>query len=267
MTLAHVKATFAERKAAGKTALVAFVTVGYPSVEESYEAALAALESGADVLELGVPFSDPTADGPVISRASYEAIGRGGSLRAAIEVARRLRLVRKEPIILFSYYNPILSFGEDRLPSALAEAGVDGILVVDLPPEEGKALRAGISQAGLGFVPLLAPTSGAEREKRILSGASGFVYYVSVTGVTGSGVAPLEEAGRHAAELEKQSGLPVVVGFGIDSPDKARLARAGGAAGVVVGTAIIRALGEAAPGERSAAVRRLVASLRAGLDA
>lgn len=267
MTLAHVEATFAARKAAGKTVLVAFVTVGYPTVDESYEAALGALESGADVLELGVPFSDPTADGPVISRASYRAIQAGGSLRAALEVARRLRLARKEPIILFSYYNPILAFGEERLPSALAEAGIDGILVVDLPPEEGQALRAGISAAGLGFVPLLAPTSGAEREARILAGASGFVYYVSVTGVTGSGVAPLEEAGRHAAELEKHSGLPVVVGFGIDSPEKARLARAGGAAGVVVGTAIIRALGDAPAGQCGVAVRRLVSSLRVGLDA
>lgn len=266
MTLAHVKATFAERRTAGKTVLVAFVTVGYPSIEDSYEAALGALESGADVLELGVPFSDPTADGPVISRASYDAIGQGGSLRAALEVARRLRETRKEPIILFSYYNPILAFGEAELPRALAEVGVDGVLVVDLPPEEGQSLRNGISEAGLGFVPLLAPTSGAERETRILSGASGFVYYVSVTGVTGSGAAPLEEAGRHAAELERQSGLPVVVGFGIDSAEKARLARAGGAAGVVVGTAIIRALGEATPSERSGAVRRLVSSLRAGLD-
>lgn len=266
MTSVRIAQTFRELKQSGKTALVAYVTIGYPSVDESYEAAKAALDAGADLLELGVPFSDPTADGPVIAKASFESIERGGSLRAALQVAKKLREHSNAPFVLFSYYNPLVAFGEEKLPHAAAEAGVDGLLIVDLPPEEGKELRDAARDAELSVIPLIAPTTGQEREAGIVQNASGFVYYVSVTGVTGSGEAPLEAAGKHAAELERQFGLPVVVGFGIDSPEKARLAAQGGAAGVVVGTALIRALKDAAPGTGPSAVGALVSSLRAGLD-
>jgi len=265
VTLAVIDACFANAKREGRPVLVAYLPVGFRSVEESLRAAKAALDAGADLLELGVPFSDPSADGPVIAKASYEAIAAGGSLRAALELARSLRREHTQPIVLFSYYNPVLAFGEDRLPRAMVEAGVDGILIVDLPPDEGEVLRRGAAAEQLAVVPLLAPTSGAEREAAILQSASGFIYYVSVTGVTGSAAAPLEEAGRHAAELTARSGLPVVVGFGIDSVEKAQKVATVGARGLVVGTALVRALAAAKDGDGPAAVGRLVAELRQGL--
>ncbi|HEX6272346.1 MAG TPA: tryptophan synthase subunit alpha, partial [Polyangiaceae bacterium] len=204
-----------------KPVLVVYLTVGDPSVDDTLACALAALEAGADVLELGVPFSDPTADGPVIAAAAYRAIHQGGSLRAALGVAEGIRRTRSEPLILFTYYNPIVAFGEEALASEAERVGVDGFLVVDLPPEEGETLRAAARKTGLAMIPLVAPTTGREREPRVLSGASGFVYYVSVTGVTGA-KAPLAEAGRDAAALRERARLPVVVGFGIRTPEDAR---------------------------------------------
>jgi tryptophan synthase alpha chain len=266
VTLANIEACFARAERESRPVLVAYLPVGFPSVEESLRCARAALEAGADLLELGVPFSDPSADGPVIAKASYEAIACGGSLRQALEVARQLRVERAEPLVLFSYYNPVVAFGADRLPRAMAEAGVDGILVVDLPPDEGETFRLAAKAEQLAVVPLLAPTSGPEREQAILKNASGFIYYVSVTGVTGSAVAPLEQAGRHAAELTARSGIPVVVGFGIDSVDKARQVAAAGARGLVVGTALVRAIGDAKGESPAAAVGRLVSELRGGLS-
>jgi tryptophan synthase alpha chain len=267
MTAERIEACFAGLKQAGRTALVAYLTVGEPSVEESAELALAVLEAGADVLELGVPFSDPTADGPVIAAASHRAIQRGGSLRSALNVSRAIRKKSAAPIVLFTYYNPIMAFGDEVLPPAAADAGCDGLLVVDLPPEEGKTLRLAAEQAKLAFIPLVAPTTGRDREPTVVARARGFVYYVSLTGVTGAGGAPLEAAGRAAAELRARTGLPVVVGFGIDSADKARLVAAQGVDGVVVGTAIVRAIGGAAdPASRARAVSELVRALRSGLD-
>lgn len=267
MTTARIAETFRRNREAKRPTLVAYLTVGFRNAEESYEAAKAALESGADVLELGVPFSDPAADGPVIAKASYEAIEQGGSLRAALELARRLRAFSDAPLILFSYYNPIVSFGDVELPRALAEAGIDGILIVDLPPDEGKELREEARRHEISVIPLIAPTSGEEREASILKEATGFAYYVSVTGVTGSGVAPLEAAGQHARELQAKYGLPVVVGFGIDSAEKARLVARTGAEGVVVGTALVRAIGAAEPGRGGPLVGALVRELRQAIEA
>jgi tryptophan synthase alpha chain len=266
VTIEVIDACFARRASESRPVLVAYLPVGFPSVEASLACARAAFEAGADLLELGVPFSDPSADGPVIAKASYEAINAGGSLKVALEVAKELRKQFSQPIVLFSYYNPVVAFGEDRLPRAMTEAGVDGILVVDLPPDEGEEFRQGAAVEGLAVVPLLAPTSGSEREEAILRRASGFIYYVSVTGVTGSAAAPLEEAGRHAAELTARSGLPVVVGFGIDSVDKARQVAASGARGLVVGTALVRAIAAAKDADPARAVGKLVAELRGGLS-
>lgn len=268
MTVERIEAVFQRRKAAGQTALVAYLTVGDPNVEESYQCAKAALEAGADLLELGVPFSDPTADGPVIAAAAYRAIHHGGSLRAALKVAERLRAERQEPIVLFSYYNPIFAFGAAELPAAAAALGVDGLLLVDVPPEEARELRDAADTARLAIIPLIAPTTGPERVKHVLSRASGFVYYVSVTGVTGSGVAPLAQAGQAAVALRESTGLPVVVGFGITSAEKARLVADQGVDGVVVGTAIVEAISRGTNvAERVANVRTLVGAIRAGLDA
>jgi tryptophan synthase alpha chain len=266
VTVERIRRCFSVARAEHRAALVSYLTVGDPSVADSLACAEAALQAGSDMLELGVPFSDPTADGPVIARASYRAIQQGGSLRAALGLAERLRLKSDAGLVLFSYYNPILAYGEQALVREAARIGIDGLLVVDLPPEEGQALRDAAAAADLAVIPLLAPTSGPDREQRALARASGFVYYVSLTGVTGAAEAPLEDAGRAAASLRERAGLPVVVGFGIDSAEKAARVVKQGVDGVVVGTAIVKAVAAAASTEqRVAAVRALIQRLRGGL--
>jgi tryptophan synthase alpha chain len=268
MTQARIERCFVQLRARNRCALVVYLTVGDPSVQDSIACARAAIEAGADLIELGVPFSDPTADGPVIAAAAQRAIRSGGSLRTALEVARALRERSQAPLVLFSYVNPLIAFGEQALPEAAQAAGIDGLLVVDLPLEEGAALRAAAAAHELALIPLVAPTTGREREARIVAGARGFIYYVSVIGVTGSAEAPLDLAGRAAVELRARAGLPVVVGFGIDSPDKARAVATSGVDGVVVGTAVVRAIHAAADrAARVQAVRDLVGSLRRALDA
>jgi tryptophan synthase alpha chain len=254
--------------------LVAYLCVGDPSVDESLELAKACIEAGADVIELGVPFSDPTADGPAIQRASQRAIAAGGSLGATLRVAKAIRTTNAGVgLVVFGYYNPIFVYGEERAARAAAEAGVDAFLVVDLPPEEGTALRECAAALGVGMVPLLAPTSSEERValvKAVSSPASvPFVYYVSMTGVTGHGGVDAEEAGKRAGALRSALGLPVVVGFGIDSRDKARAAAAGPgrADGVVVGSALVRAIEEGSSAAlRKASVMRIVRDLADGLS-
>jgi tryptophan synthase alpha chain len=258
---------FAGKKKSGTKVLVVYLCVGDPSVESSFAVAMAALEAGADVLELGVPFSDPTADGPAIARASERAIRAGSSLGRTMEVAARIRRESDQPLVLFGYYNPIFVRGDRRVVEEATKAGIDAMLVVDLPPEEGTVLRDAAAQAGIAMIPLITPTSGPDRVKAAVARASGFLYYVSVTGVTGPAVErALLEASVQAGNLGRATGMPVVVGFGIDSAKKARTACAG-ADGVVVGTAIVKAVEAGGnDAERVANVRALVSSLRAALD-
>jgi tryptophan synthase alpha chain len=273
--MSRIERTFAAQRVRKGRVLVVYLCVGDPSLKGSLECARAALDAGADILELGVPFSDPTADGPAISRASERAIAAGSSLARTLEVAAEIRKESDAPLVLFGYYNPILIHGEERTVREAKAAGVDALLVVDLPPEEGKILRDAADDAGIAMVPLLTPTSGAERIKAATARAKGFLYYVSVTGVTGkAGDEALAEAARQAGHLREASNLPVVVGFGIDGPAKAKIATglgangaSAGADGIVVGTAVVKAI-EAArdDAERVREVRRLVGSLRAALD-
>jgi tryptophan synthase alpha chain len=262
----RLEAAFARRKI-----LVAYLCVGDPNVDESIDLARACLAAGADVIELGVPFSDPTADGPAIARASQRAIAAGGGFTATLRAARALRASHADAgIVLFGYYNPLFVRGEERAAGEAADAGVDALLVVDLPIEEGAQLRNAAAARGMGLVPLLAPTSRADRVAAVRDGAARgpvpFVYYVSVTGVTGTGAIDAAEAGRRAADLRAQVGRPVVVGFGIDSREKARAAVAR-ADGAVVGTALVRAIEQGpSAGERRTAVERLVRELRSGVD-
>lgn len=250
-----------------KPLLVAYLCVGDPSVEASFDIARALLDAGADMLELGAPFSDPTADGPVIARASQRAIERGSSMRAAIEVGARIRKSSDAPLVLFGYANPIIVRGERETVKRVADAGIDAMLVVDLPPEEGQDLRDEARVRSIDVIPLLTPTSSESRIAAAKKVASGFVYYVSVAGVTGATTAdPFDDAARAAAKMRAAIGLPVVIGFGIDSADKARRAAAG-ADGVVVGTAIVRAIEEAG-GDVSRAcanAANVVRGIRAGL--
>jgi tryptophan synthase alpha chain len=257
--------------ARGRKVLVAYLCVGDPSLDESIGLAQACVRAGVDVLELGVPFSDPTAEGPVIARASQRAIARGGGLVATLRAARAIRDAEPDVgIVLFGYYNPIIVRGEARAIGEAADAGVDAFLVVDLPIEEGAALRDAAAARGVGTIPLLAPTSHADRIEatRIVAGRSPvpFVYYVSVTGVTGSAALQATEAGTRAAELRARVGRPVVVGFGVDSRAKAR-DTARRADGVVVGTALVRAIeGGKTAREREDAAAELVRQLRMGAD-
>jgi tryptophan synthase alpha chain len=255
----------------GRKALIAYLCVGDPSVDESIELALACVHAGADLLELGVPFSDPTADGPAIQRASQRAIAAGGGLDAALRAARAVRKAEPEVgIVLFGYYNPFFVRGDGAAVTAAAEAGVDALLVVDLPIEESMPLRQAAKQRGIGVVPLLAPTSRAESvaavKKTAADGTVPFVYYVSVTGVTGTNAVDARGAAQHAAQLRAELGLPVVVGFGIDSAEKARAA-ARGTDGVAVGSAIVRAIeGGKTAQVRREAVEKLMRELRSGVN-
>jgi tryptophan synthase alpha chain len=244
--------------------------MGDPSHEESIELALAAANAGADVLELGVPFGDPTADGPQIARASERALARGGGLVATLRAAAAIRERADVPLVLFGYYNPIFVRGEERVVLEAAQAGVDALLVVDLPIDATASLRKAAAKRGLCVIPLIAPTSSPDRVQAVRSVHAetpcGFLYYVSLTGVTGSDAAPLVDASAAAGTLRAATGVPVVVGFGIDSPEKARVA-ASQADGVVVGSAIVKRIEEGGSTcERMSGVKSLVAALRHALD-
>jgi tryptophan synthase alpha chain len=268
MTTQRIEASFAACKAESRPALIVYLTIGDPSVADSLACARAALAAGADMLELGVPFSDPSADGPTIAEASQRAIAGGGSLRAALALAQELRKDSDAPFVLFTYFNPVIAFGEAQLPAAAAAAGIDALLLVDLPPEEGAELRQGCRESELAVIPLVAPTTTPARAATLLRDARGFAYYVSVTGVTGTGSAPLAEAASAANALSRAHGLPVVVGFGVDSAAKAEILARAGVDGVVVGSAVVRQIASASsPAERVDRVGQLVTQLRSALQA
>jgi len=269
--MGRLEDVFAKRREARGKVLVTYLCMGDPSHEESIELALSAASAGADILELGVPFSDPVADGPQIARASERALARGGGLAATLRAAAAIRERSNAPLLLFGYYNPIFVRGEERVVLEAKQAGVDALLVVDLPIDASGPLRVVTAKAGLRLIPLLAPTSSPERIKAVRATHAevpcGFVYYVSLTGVTGAGAAPLADASAAAASIRAATGAPVVVGFGIDSPEKARIA-ASSADGVVVGSALVKRVEEAgSSSERTSEVKNFVASFRHALDA
>jgi tryptophan synthase alpha chain len=218
---------------------VGFVTAGDPSLDRSVEIVKQMCISGLDLIELGVPFSDPTADGPVIQRSSARAIAAGVTMGSVIEMVRRIRDFSSIPIVIFSYYNPILAYGHKAFYIDATAAGADGTLVVDLPPEESDELT-GAWGKGLDFIRLVAPTTSPERMARIAAKASGFIYLVSMTGLTGSDGLDLKEIGNVALDMKKNcNGLPICIGFGISTPEDAATL-CGLADGIVVGSAFER---------------------------
>ena len=268
---------FASLDRAEKKALCVYLCVGDPSLEATLELALAVLEAGADLLELGVPFRDPTADGPVLARASRRALAAGATITRVLECAEALRERTTAPLVLFTYYNPVFVTGESRVANMVAAAGLDGLIVVDLPPEEALGLRTACADRGLGLMPLVTPTTGAERLDRIqrlsappLGAPRGFVYAVSTIGVTGSVATDLATMGRSAEMLRLVFGMPVMVGFGVDGAERARLAvghRGTGPDGIVVGTAVTQRIEQAvSQNERVRLVRSFVQELRVALD-
>lgn len=263
MTPSRIAEAFARAKDERRAALVIYLCAGDPSLAITPRLIVAAAEAGADVIEVGVPFSDPTADGPTIQRASERALKAGATVRGVLEAVRSARDSTDVPIVLFGYYNPILRFGEARLAREATAAGVDGLLVVDLPPESAAPLLEPAREEGLDFVPLVAPTSPPERVDAAAKVSGSFLYYVSVTGVTGTKGADLAEAAERAAAIRERTGVPVAVGFGVRTPEDVAVVAAR-ADGVVVGSAVVDAIDAAASDdERIGAVRELVARLSA----
>jgi len=238
--MGRIDETFAALKQRREVALVPFIMAGDPDLDATRVLLQAAVSAGADLIELGVPFSDPTADGPVIQRAGVRALQRGTSLRQILELVAELRRGgMTTPIILFGYFNPFLHYGPERLAADARAAGVDGLLVVDLPPEEADELWVPARAAGLDVIFLLAPTSDARRIKAVLRKASGFVYFVSMTGVTGTQAIDSADVARMVQGLRRTCRLPIGVGFGISTAEQAT-AVAAYADAVVVGSAIVK---------------------------
>jgi tryptophan synthase alpha chain len=252
----------------GRTALIPFVTAGDPHPDTTVPLMHAMAAAGADLIELGVPFSDPIADGPVIQRATERALAQGVSLTAVLAMVRAFRADDPDtPVVLMGYLNPIEVMGYTRFAHAAREAGVDGALVVDVPPEEGADLVAALSAEGLDLVYLLAPTSGEDRIRRIGEAASGFVYYVSMKGVTGAGHLDLAAVGERVRAIKALIPLPVGVGFGIkDAATAAAVARVADA--VIVGSAIVSRIEElaTAPERIPAVIGDFLAGLRTAID-
>ena len=238
----RIAEAFARARAEKRKALVLYLTAGDPDAETSRRLLIAAARAGADLLEVGVPWSDPSADGPAIQAAMLRALARGGGLTQTLAICRSVRAELTDvPLVLFGYANPVFVRGPAKFAGAAADAGVDGVLCVDWPPDEAAELTAHLERHGLDFVPLLAPTSTAERIKRIVPAASGFIYYVSLTGITGTKLSDTEGARQKVEQIRALAGpdLPVAVGFGISTPDDARKVAAF-ADGVVVGTAAVK---------------------------
>ena len=247
---------FGALRAEGRKAFIGFVTAGDPSLERTVEIAWALERAGADVLELGVPFSDPLADGPVIQRASERALAKGTTLASVLDTVRRVRARSQLPLVLFSYMNPLHRYGLDRLAADAVEAGVDGVLVTDLPPEEAGEWIAIARRAGLDTVFLAAPTSPDDRLRKVAEASRGFVYAVSRTGVTGEQDAISGDAAGLVTRLKALTDAPVVLGFGISTPEQVKEA-ARVADGVVVGSALVRFLEDDPGGDVAGLVRWL----------
>lgn len=235
---------FAALKTEGRAALVTFVTAGDPDLETSKKILAGLPKAGADVIELGMPFSDPMADGPAIQASSLRALKAGQKMRDTLAMVREFRKTDPEtPIVLMGYYNPIYVYPVAAFLEDAAAAGVDGLIVVDVPPEADDELCLPARDKGINFIRLATPTTDDKRLPAVLKNTSGFLYYVSITGITGAGAANPDDVQLQVARIKKATTLPVAVGFGVRTPEQAR-AMAKGADGVVVGSALVRAIEE-----------------------
>jgi len=253
---------FAELKGRGELGLVAYLTAGDPTLEATERIVLAAAEAGADVIELGVPFSDPLADGPTIQRASERALRSGTTLAGVLALAARIRAKADVPLVLFSYFNPILQMGFEKFAAESAAAGADGVLVTDLTPEEASEFRSAVRARGLDTIFLAAPTSTDERLEKIAGVSSGFLYLISRTGVTGAREALPEDLPALIRRARAVTSLPIAVGFGISLPGHVSIL-GGLADAAVVGSALVTEIERAASADAAArAVAELVRSLK-----
>jgi tryptophan synthase alpha chain len=267
----RIDARFAELAKQGRSAFVTFLMAGDPDPKTSLDILKALPKAGADVIEIGMPFTDPMADGPSIQAAGLRALKAGMTLKKTLEMVRGFRKDdNTTPLVLMGYYNPIYIYGVDKFLADAKSAGVDGLIIVDLPPEEDTELCIPAMKAGLNFIRLATPTTDDKRLPAVLANTSGFVYYVSITGITGSASADSTAVGEAVARIKRHTKLPVCVGFGIRTPDAAR-AIAENANGAVVGTALVDALRASLDSEGRAtpttvgAVADLVAALAQGV--
>lgn len=241
----RIKSTFEKLAHKQEKALIAYLTAGDPDFDTSLKVLQTACDAGVDVLEIGMPFSDPTADGPVIQEASLRALAAGMNLPRSLELAQALRKTHTEvPIVLFSYYNPLFQMGGQALYQACQKAGIDAILVVDLPPEESAELTNQFPDPqALPIIRLIAPTTPLERKQKVAQAADGFLYLITRTGVTGSGSLDVASIAKHSAELRGHAKVPVCLGFGISTPADIR-ALAPHADGLVVGSALVKTVAQ-----------------------
>lgn len=264
--MSRIQNAFQRLNGEGRKALIPFITAGDPDGDLTVPLMHALVEAGADIIELGVPFSDPMADGPTIQRASERALAKGMTLRKVLQLVARFRAENDAtPVVLMGYANPIEAMGLDVFAEKAAQSGVDGVLVVDYPPEEAESFGAAMQARGMDPIFLIAPTSNAERIAQVARIASGYVYYVSLAGVTGSGALNVDAVAERLPSIREQTGLPVGVGFGIRNAETARRI-AGFADAVVVGSRIIEEIERSTPETACANVKALVADLRRGMD-
>ncbi len=245
--MTRIDDTFAALRAERRKAFVAYVMAGDPDYETSLEIVKGLPGAGVDIIELGLPFTDPMADGPTIQLAGQRALEAGQTLRKTLDLAAEFRKGDdRTPIVMMGYYNPIYSRGVEKFLADAEAAGVDGLIVVDLPPEEDAELCIPAQKAGLNFIRLATPTTDDKRLPKVLQNTSGFVYYVSITGITGAAAAEAADVGPEVARIKAQTDLPVIVGFGIRTPETSQ-AIASVADGAVVGSAIVAMIGEGKP--------------------
>ena len=245
--MSRIDAKFAALKAENRKAFVSYIMAGDPDMERSLEIVKGLPAAGVDIIELGLPFTDPMADGPTIQLAGQRALEAGMTLEKTLDLARAFRETDDTtPIVLMGYYNPIYSRGVETFLTEAKEAGIDGLIVVDLPPEEDDELCLPAQKVGLNFIRLATPTTDDKRLPRVLQNTSGFVYYVSITGITGAAEAEATDVGPEVARIKAQTDLPVIVGFGINTPDRSK-AIAEVADGAVVGSAIVSQIASGKP--------------------
>jgi tryptophan synthase alpha chain len=242
--MTRIDQKFAALKREGRAGLVTFITAGDPDYDSALAMLMGLPAAGADVIELGMPFSDPMADGPAIQASSLRALRGGQTMKKTLSMVREFRKRDDTtPIVLMGYYNPIYVYPVDRFIADAVDAGADGLIVVDMPPEEDEELRPAAAASGLNFIRLATPTTDAKRLPAVLANTSGFVYYVSIAGITGTAAPDITAVGEHLARLKAHTELPIAVGFGVKSPEQVR-ALAGVAEGVVVGSALVSAIAE-----------------------
>lgn len=264
--MSKISALFKELKASGKKGLIPFITAGDPDPKITVELMHALVRGGANVIELGVPFSDPMADGPVIQRSSERALAKGVTLRGCLEMVKEFRKTDPvTPVILMGYANPVEQMGAERFATEAKVAGVDGVLVVDYPPEECVDFAARMRVAGVDPIFLLAPTSSPERIKEVAKIASGYIYYVSMRGVTGSSNLNAQDVASIIPKIRESTDTPIAVGFGISDAASAK-AVSNSADAVVIGSRIIRILEDAAPGQAVQSLEIFIREIRVVLD-